>query len=55
MLDNYVVTGWTADRGIWAVLGIYNDNPNNNFYDGIYCKLNSVTFNSTKDLQSMVC
>lgn len=55
MLDNYTVTGYTADRGLWAAIGFYNTNPSNNYYDGILCKLNSINFNTTKDLATMSC
>eukprot|EP00347_Sterkiella_histriomuscorum_P008893 403343341 len=54
MLDMYNVQGWTADRGLWSAIGFMQNN-NQTFYDGVHCKLSSVTFNSTKDIAGMNC
>lgn len=49
MLNSYVVTGWTADRGLWTILGIETDSGSP-YHDGVHCRLPTVSFNSTKDL-----
>eukprot|EP00347_Sterkiella_histriomuscorum_P019820 403340175 len=53
-LQNYNVQGWSTDRGIWAVFGI-NADTTGAFYDGVQCRISSVTFSTSKDLTGMSC